>query len=384
MQSTLPELLAQYGRILQRCLFPRLEEELGPLTAKHQQVVRVLGLLDLNALIPSTRGEVGRPRQDRRALARAFVAKAVYNFPFTRTLRDHLHADSRLRRICGWESVRAIPDESVFSRAFAEFAETELPQRLHLALVAKTQSNRLIGHLSRDSTAIVVRERPAKRAAGVAQGAAQPPTGEAVHRQGKRRRSPRRQGKGRRGPRRRTRIERQLTQQSVPEMLAELPRDCDIGCKTNSQGRKETWRGYKLHLDVADGQIPISCVLTSASLHDSQVAIPLATLSAQRVTSLYDLMDSGYDCQWIRQHSRSLGHVPIIEEQDRRYKAAIPMAPHQATRFRERTAVERVNARLKDEFGGRNVRVRGWKKVMAHLMFGVLALTVDQLLRLAT
>ena len=33
--------------------------------------------------------------------------------------------------------------------------------------------------------------------------------------------------------------------------------------------RPETWIGYKLHIDVADGQIPISCILTSASLHDS-------------------------------------------------------------------------------------------------------------------
>jgi hypothetical protein len=45
--------------------------------------------------------------------------------------------------------------------------------------------------------------------------------------------------------------------------------------------------------------------------------------------------------------------------------------------------VERVNARLKDEFGASFVRVRGPQKVMAHLMFGVLALTADQILRLA-
>ena len=44
--------------------------------------------------------------------------------------------------------------------------------------------------------------------------------------------------------------------------------------------------------------------------------------------------------------------------------------------------VERVYSRLKDEFGARMVRVRGASKVMAHLMFGVLALTVDQLLKL--
>ena len=50
-------------------------------------------------------------------------------------------------------------------------------------------------------------------------------------------------------------------------------------------------------------------------------------------------------------------------------------------RYNERSTVERVNGRLKDEFGGRMVRVRGHAKVMCHLMFGILALTVDQLMR---
>jgi hypothetical protein len=45
--------------------------------------------------------------------------------------------------------------------------------------------------------------------------------------------------------------------------------------------------------------------------------------------------------------------------------------------------VERVYSRLKDEFGARTIRVRGAEKIMAHLMFGVLTLTVDQLLKLA-
>ena len=44
---------------------------------------------------------------------------------------------------------------------------------------------------------------------------------------------------------------------------------------------------------------------------------------------------------------------------------------------------ERVNARLKDEFEASHIRVRGAAMVMAHLMFGVLALTVDQWLRLS-
>ena len=53
-------------------------------------------------------------------------------------------------------------------------------------------------------------------------------------------------------------------------------------------------------------------------------------------------------------------------------------------RSNERTAAERTNARLKDEFGGRMVRVRGEVKVFCHLMIGLLVLTADQLMRLAT
>ena len=103
-------------------------------------------------------------------------------------------------------------------------------------------------------------------------------------------------------------------------------------------------------------------------------------MTAQRVTNLYDIMDSAYDCHLIAEHSRKLNHVPIIERL-KRGEGLVPMLPHQAARYRERTTVERVNSRLKDEFGGRFLRVRGAIKVMAHLMFGLLALSADELLR---
>lgn len=57
----------------------------------------------------------------------------------------------------------------------------------------------------------------------------------------------------------------------LAEMLDDLPQQCDLGAKKDSHGNEHYWRGYKLHWDVADGQIPISVVLTSASVHDSQV-----------------------------------------------------------------------------------------------------------------
>jgi hypothetical protein len=43
-----------------------------------------------------------------------------------------------------------------------------------------------------------------------------------------------------------------------------------------------------------------------------------------------------------------------------------------------------VNSALKDNYGARFVRVRGHDKVLCHLMFGILALAVEQLMRLVT
>ena len=40
---------------------------------------------------------------------------------------------------------------------FAEFAHTQLPDRVHQALIRNTHHDRLVGHLSRDSTAIEAR-----------------------------------------------------------------------------------------------------------------------------------------------------------------------------------------------------------------------------------
>ena len=196
-------------------------------------------------------------------------------------------------------------------------------------------------------------------------------------------------GKPKSAPRDDTRLHQQRSM-TLPEMLADLPKACNIGVKTSASGFQQSWRGYKLHWDVADGQIPISAILTSASVHDSQVAIPLATMSTQRVTYLYELQDSAYDAWEITDHSRSLNHVPIVDPNNRGRSQSViaPGAPKrelswaEAEHYKERTMIERVNGRLKDEFGGRTIRVRGAAKVMAHLMFGVLALTVDQLMRL--
>jgi len=378
MQLTLRQCLMEFGQLFQSSLFPRMEEELGELGTRARLLVQVLTMTPLARWLQRGGGP-GRPCEDRRALAAAFLAKAVFNCVTTRQLIEQLRSNTQMRRLCGWNTAADVPHESTFSRAFAEFAQSELPQLLHRALIAATQSDRLIGHLSRDSTAIEARERFPD---------ALPKPDSKKKKKYKKR--PKRAKASERG----TPIERQR-KMTLEKMLAELPMQCAIGVKKSSKGHVQYWRGYKLHLDVADGQIPISAVLTGANAHDAIVAIPLMTMSAQRVTWLYDVMDSAYDANAILDHCASLNHVPIVQPHPRRNgksKSVLPkvfqpqLAPEmtwaQKERYKERSTIERVNARLKDEFGARHIRVRGAVKVFAHLAFGLVALTVDQLLKL--
>lgn len=99
---------------------------------------------------------------------------------------------------------------------------------------------------------------------------------------------------------------------------------------------------------------------------------------AERATVLYDLADSGYNAGEIKEFSRRLGHVPIIDCNKRRGEY-IPFAPAEQRRYCERSTVERGNSDLKDNYGARHVRVKGHWKVWCHLMFGVIAITVKQL-----
>jgi hypothetical protein len=379
----LAEKLSQYWFRIQKSLFPWLEEELGELTEKERKLVAILELIRIEKFTVCSRSLYGRPPKERAAIARSFIAKAVYNMSTTRALLDRLTADKKMRHICGWEKKNDIPSESTFSRAFAEFAKSQLPVCVHEALIHQNLSDEIISHISRDSTEIEVRETPVKKIVS---------EGESDKNKLARKRG--RTKKGEEPVKEPTRLEHQK-KMSLEEMLADLPFKCDVGTKKNSKGYKESWSGYKLHIDSADGQIPVSCILTSASTHDSQVALPLATLTSRRVINLYDLMDSAYDAPIIRAYSQSLGHVAIIDinprrnvqlkeelNAEKRRWELLHLARPEDQRYKVRTTAERVNARLKDEFGGRVIQVRGYAKVMTHLMFGILALTADQLMRL--
>ncbi len=124
---------------------------------------------------------------------------------------------------------------------------------MHAALVAETLGDALIGHVSRDSTAIEARETPAPKP--------------------KARTPNRKRGRLRKGAERTKepgRLERQANGMDLDERLDALPKVCDHGVKKTAKGVMEAWRGDKLHIDTADCGVPLRTVLTSASVHDTK------------------------------------------------------------------------------------------------------------------
>ncbi len=180
-----------------------------------------------------------------------------------------------------------------------------------------------------------------------------------------------------------TRLELQRNMR-LPEMLADLPSACDIGCKKNAKGYTTFWKGYKLHVDTIDGDIPVSAILTSASVHDSQVDIPLATMTEGKITYLYELKDAAYDSAILRERSEEHNHVALIDFNRRSPKDTRAFTPPEKRRYKKRSSAERLNGNLKDNYGCQMIRVRGNEKVFTHLMFGVICIAIEQTLRWLT
>ena len=365
--------LSEAFNSIQKWLLPELEEELGDLTDKQKEFVETVELLELEKFMePYYWQGVGRKPADRLSILKSFNAKSVYNYPTAKLMRETLLSNSTLRRLCGWERKAEIPSESTFSRAFASFSAAGLPREIHESTIKKhIGEQKLVGHVSRDSTSIVAREKSKKK-----------PKLSAKEKKAKKK--PKKRGRPAknevRPPAEPKRLELQI-HRSLEENLVNLPKECDFGTKKDSKGKKHTWKGYKLHVDTIDGDIPVSAILTSASPHDSQAAIPLAQMTAERLTNCYDLMDSAYDAPQIHDFSRNLGHVPVIDHYKRKGEK-IEFDPAKAVRYHERSAAERANANLKDNHGGDKVRVKGHDKVFAHLMIGILVITAKQLFNL--
>ena len=355
--------LGRHWNTIQAYLIPGIEDDIGKLSEEQEKFMQICELLINDEMFAKYRwcGN-GRPPHSRVSMFKAYILKAMRNYPYTTTLIATIRESPTIRRLCGWESISGIPHESQFSRAFRDFAEDDAGSKALAACLAENLGRNGVMHGSHDSSEIIAREKGSTRKAVAAE--AEKPA--------------------------ETRIERQQRQDEAAN-FAELPTDCDWGCKRNSKGKIEKWKGYKLHLVVGDGDIPLCAFLSSASMHDSQAMIPMMQRASASFDYFYDLADAAYDAAGIRAMSERLGHAPLIDGNPRRGEKQIDdigakfvnIVPAEAVRYRKRTGVERVFGMLKDSHGGCTVRVRGNRKVFMHLMFGVLVIAAQKLIDLA-
>ena len=112
---------------LENSLFPELQEQFGVLSPKEQRLIKILDFAEIEKNICTT--SKTNPPKDREQIARAFIAKSVYNFQTTRDLIDRLHVDKTLRVLCGWRYSNNIPSESKFSRAFKELSDLKIAEK---------------------------------------------------------------------------------------------------------------------------------------------------------------------------------------------------------------------------------------------------------------
>ncbi len=119
---------------LEHSLFPELKESLRieEFSSKESKLIKILDFAYIEKFVNTT--SVTNPPKDREQIARAFIAKGVYNFQTTRDLINRLHVDRTLRILCGWRYKNDIPSESTFSRAFKEFSELKIAPVLALSL----------------------------------------------------------------------------------------------------------------------------------------------------------------------------------------------------------------------------------------------------------
>jgi len=388
MEKIIPKLSSSLSKMwtkilnLETSLFPALKEELRleELSSKEQKLIKILDFAQIENNI--TVVSITNTPKDRVEIARAFIAKSVYNIQTTRDLIDRLHHDKTLRILCGWRYKNSIPSESKFSRVFKELSDMKIAKKTHKQFIKEYLSEKTFFYNASDSTKIPLREKPAKVE--------------------KEKPKAKKRGRPKKGETKKpTILQQQIKMQNVEKKLSLISTDCSVGIKKNSKGNREVWIGGKLHISVVDGDIPITSIYSGANVHDSSVALPLMQETSKRVKYLYDLQDAGYDANIIREYSINLGHRPIIDinpKNSQNLRDKIELIKHEKRSFKffnlqqdldeehynQRNMVERVNKYLKEDFGCKIIYYQGATKVASVLAFGVLSICIHQSLKLLT
>ena len=319
----------------------------------------------VSAMPPSVRCDegrsvTGRPGYTLLSVLAVHAVKLYFQEKTMTAARDRLLSSSNLRTITGMAEV---PSLSVISKKTDVLIDLVDFSSILASVCSSFYKDRLVCNLSIDSTIVEAREMPAKT--------------------GKRKKK-RKRGRKKKGEMEETiaeekeRIYGSMENGDTGEFLSTLEHRCSVTGKKNSKGNMEWFIGYKAHLAVDDNGIIVAHHVTGASVHDSQVAIPLIRMADERCAYLYALMDGGYTSERIESFAHSIGKVPIIDSHADRRGNKKEMEPCKAERYKARTTVERTNSELKECFLPEKLYSRG-KRGIFQIELSILMLDIKKI-----
>ena len=218
-------------------------------------------------------------------------------------------------------AIARVPSEATVSRLSKEVEQIVHPSDLHGRVVqsyAKSLDRIAVGHLSIDSTTIEAREKPVKTRI---------PRAKTLEKRGRKAKGSLEQQRYRE---RQARLEQEriaYLHESFEASLAKLELRCSLTAKQNSKGKRQWFVGYKAHLATDDHGVPMSFAVTGASVHDSQVAVPLMKKTRETADFLYALLDKGYVSPVINDYVDMIGRKAIIDRRAYKGMVADPLDP---------------------------------------------------------
>jgi transposase len=160
--------------------------------------------------------------------------------------------------------------------------------------------------------------------------------------------------------------------------------DATWAAKLDTAGKKKFYYGYKLHLLVdTQYELPVAAKVTTGSASDVRIASRV--LSEARFTNSkfypdYVIADAGYSSDKLRRLiKRQYRGEPIIKVNRAHKKALFFETEEWKSLYNRRTAVERVNARLKCYRRLNNVTVRRMHKVTIHCFLSLIVVQAQAL-----
>jgi len=166
----------------------------------------------------------------------------------------------------------------------------------------------------------------------------------------------------------------------------------DIEARLRKQGGNVTL-GYGVHLAVdTKSEMPLTAIVESANVNEKKVAPTLLkkTIKYRRKLRVRHVVaDTQYSSQAVREEVKRLHAKPVIPyprnqakgkrvlRVDRKFRSHGPASLRRL--YRKRPAVERVVYRLKTHFGLRQLRTRGLRNVLSHVLLCIIALLANAL-----